>query len=89
MQHPGTLLKGQSHGAVAAVVRRMTGCLVGKQIDMYPFFYGIFQKVYHIAVIGHRNRSMVVHGLFHQCESLRQRIRHMPHPALPMTGFDT
>ena len=89
MQHPGTLLEGQSHGAVAAVVRRMAGCLVGKQVYMYLFLYGIFQKVHHIAVIGDGNRSVTVHGLFGQRKGLRQRIRYVSHPALTVAGFDT
>ena len=88
MQHTGTFFKGDTHGAIA-VVRRMAGGLVGKQIDMYLFFYGIFQKVYHITVIGDRNRRTVVHCLSCPCESLRQRIRHTLHPALMMAGFDT
>ena len=89
MQHPGTLLEGQSHGAVAAVVCRMAGCLVGKQVYMYLFLYGIFQKVYHIAVIGDGNRSVTVHGLFGQRKGLRQRIRYVSHPALTVAGFNT
>ena len=89
MQHPGTLLEGQSHGAVAAVVCRMAGCLVGKQVYMYLFLYGIFQKVHHIAVIGDGNRSVTVHGLFGQRKGLRQRIRYVSHPALTVAGFNT
>ncbi len=81
--------RGQSHGAVAAVVCRMAGCLVGKQVYMYLFLYGIFQKVHHCRDRRWKSECDCPWPLYSQRKGLRQRIHYVSHPALTVAGFDT
>lgn len=50
------LIKGQTDGAITAVIDIVAGSLVGKQIDMDVMRNGIFKQIDNISVICDRNR---------------------------------
>ena len=51
MQHMRALIKGQTDGAITAVIDVVAGSLVGKQIDVDVMRNGIFKQIDNISVI--------------------------------------
>ena len=89
MQHTRALIKGQTDGAITAVIDIVAGSLVGKQIDMDVMRNGIFKQIDNISVICDRNRFFLRKVLFCFRKHLVKVIGNRVYPALVITRFDS
>lgn len=89
MQHMRALIKGQTDGAITAVIDIVAGSLVGKQIDMDVMRNGIFKQIDNISVICDRNRFFLRKVLFCFRKHLVKVIGNRVYPALVITCFDS
>ena len=87
MQHMRALIKGQTDGAITAVIDVVAGSLVGKQIDMDVMRNGIFKQIDNISVICDRNRFFSPQGTVLLPQTPRQGYRKSCLPSLGHNAF--
>ena len=66
----------------------MARSLVGEQLDLYVVGHGMLEQVDHVAVVGYRDRLLLVHSLAGETEGLVDVGGNLLHPALAVAGLD-